>query len=692
MNSFDLTADALDPRLDREWLAVNHLGGYASSTVTGLNNRKYHGLLVAAMSPPVRRMVLLSRVEETVVCDGWNSPLSCSEYPGTIHPRGDQSLRAFNADPFPRWAYQGDGWTVEKSLRLVRGSNTVVLSYTLLGGDKPIELHLHPMLALRSIHEVMYQSNSPRVVETRADGTHRVAATATTPEVFFAHDGVFEREPLWYLNNIYRRETERGYSGLEDLWAPGVVRWSLEPGRSAQFVCSADPIDFAAVIQSVEESSASETLAPILTDSPDAAALALHRAADQFILFVPPNGHERAEHCNQCTYVAADYPWSPPSPRQSLIAFEALFLSPKNSSVGLVDHREAATGLLASLAERVVDGLIPSSFNEIDGRPRYEGADVSLWYVNAVGALLRTADIDPFAARRLWATVRKIIDSYRAGTRLGISVDADGLLSAGTMAIAVTWMNGIVDGRPVTPRGGKAVELNALWYNALRIGVELARMFDVPELASEWMALGRRAQRAFNERFWNDAAGCCYDVIDVAGASVTDASIRPNQLLAAGLTYPVLSEDRFGQLLETARSQLLTPVGLRTLCPTDRRYTGTFRGNVMMRDRARHNGCVFPWLLGPYLQLHLRVHGNDDRARRAAAQLLNGCEQHLLGAGLGQLPEMFEGNAPHNPGGAIGSAASVGQVLTALNELNRNSCPPPAAFAPGEIVKSSHAI
>ena len=654
MDSFDLTA-GVDPRhdahRDREWLAVNYLGGYASSTVTGLNTRKYHGLLVAAMSPPVNRMVLLSRVEESIICDGWTCPLACSEYPGAIYPRGDQSLRAFSANPFPRWAYQGIGWTIEKSLRLIRGSNTVVLSYTLLGGDCPVEMHLRPMLALRSIHELMYQWNGSHNVETKGDGTHRVAATARTPEVFFAHTGVFENEPLWYLNTIYRRETERGYCGLEDVWAPGIVRWSLQPGQTAFFVCSADPIDLRATLADV----ARETLVAMLP-SPPATSWgepidSLRRAADQFVLHVPVD--QTSQPPVQRDYIAADYPWSPPSPRQSLIAFEGLLLS--------TGKRDAALSLLLSLADRLVNGVLPSSFDEHDGRPRYDGADVSLWFVNAVGLLIADAlpplsvhrergqqvDIDLMAAQPLFIAVRDIIEAYRAGLfRLKISIDSDGLLSAGDGSMAVTWMNAKLDGKPVTPRAGKAVELQALWYNALRVGATLAERFGWPECVGPWESLARSVKRAFNERFWNAEAGCCFDVVDVSGAPVNDASIRPNQLLAAALPHAVLIDDRYPAVLDVLRTQLLTPVGLRSLSPNNRRYIGTYRGNVVARDRARHNGCVFAWLLGPYVRLFLTVHGKSDRSRRQAQELLQGCVTHLLGAGQGQLPEMFEGDRP----------------------------------------------
>ena len=228
----DIAAADLDELIGREWLATNGLGGFAASTVAGMNTRKYHGLLVAAMAPPVRRMVLLSRVEETVFHNGWPFALACNEYPGVIHPVGHQVLKAFSYDPVPRWAYQADGWTLEKTLHLLPGENTVCLSYTLLAADRSADLELRPLFALRGIHELMYQWNARLGAEPHPAGGLRIPPTSRTPEVFFAHDGKFAGEGYWYLNTIYRREQDRGYSGLEDLWTPGVVRWTLSPGQT----------------------------------------------------------------------------------------------------------------------------------------------------------------------------------------------------------------------------------------------------------------------------------------------------------------------------------------------------------------------------------------------------------------------------------------------------------------------------
>ncbi len=658
----------LDAELDREWLAANGLGGYACSTATSTNTRKYHGLLVAAMAPPVRRMVLLSRVEETVVCDGWSTPLACNEYPGTLFPRGDQSLRAFSADPFPRWAYQGSGWTLEKTLRLVPGQNGVVVSYTLLGGGTNVELYLRPVFALRDIHELTYQWNGQLNVENWSAQHHRIPATGRTPEVFFAHDGVFEIDSHWYLNTIYRREQQRGYAGLEDLWNPGVTRWSLRPGQTVHFACATDPIDLPRLLATVNARGDECAAALSTAAGGDETLRLLLRAADQFVLTVPTHDGPAA------TYAAANYPWGPPSPRHTLTGFTGLFLIPGKWSAG--------RDLLLRLAGLMVDGVLPSFLPETGGRPLYHGVDTSLWFVNAVHNYLRySGDVDGVRGT-LFDAVASVIHWCREGTSLGIRTDVDGLLSTNQPGVPTTWMDALADGWVVTPRGGKAVEVNALWHNALCCAAEMAAQLGQPELSADYAHAGSTAKASFNRRFWNAAANCCYDVIEELGA---DPAIRPNQLLAISLPYAALSCNRFEAVLETVRSQLMTPFGPRTLSPADGNYRGHYAGNIVERDRAYHQGAVHPWLLGHYVTAYLKVNGRGPGARGEAGELLAPCLNHLRTVGEGQLCELFDGDGPHRPGGAIAAAASVAELLRAYAEdvLDRQPAPRAAASQPG---------
>ena len=699
----DMSGLGFDASVGREWLVTNGLGGYASSTVPCLNSRKYHGLLVAAMTPPVRRMVLLSRLEETVYLDGWPSQLACNEYPGAVHPEGHRLLRAFSNEPFPRWGYQGDGWTLEKSLCLLRGQNTVCVTYTLLGGTRPVDLHLRPLFALRGIHELSYQWNGPLTAEPKSLDCWRVPPTSRTPEVFFAHEGTFEKEPGWYFNTIYRREQERGYGGLEDLWTPGGVRVRLAPGHSTHFVCSADPIDRQTVIEQARLQRSAGPVAYVFPDSPAGRAAhglrrelaptgptsgsedadlsrwresyltALTRAAEQFIARVPQD-----DSAERATALVTHLPWSPPSGRDALIAFPGVFLA--------TGRFEDGRSLLLSFAGKLADGLMPSEFPENGTGPVYHGADVSLWYVAAVLRYLQYTGDEWTVRRHLYEPVLRIVQAYRAGTAPGVRADDDGLLQSGTQAVATTWMDATLAGVPVTPRQGRPVELNALWYNALRTAALLAERFGDVRAAADLSVLARSVRSAFNRQFWNDPAGCCFDVVADGGVAASDGSVRrPNQLLAAGLPFPVLDDERHARLLDAVRAELLTPMGVRSLSPRDAGYQGHYRGNADARDRAQHNGPAYPWLLGPFVTAYVRSRGGDPAARREAEAMLRPCLSYLCGDGLGQLSELADGDTPHTPGGAPASAPAVGALLRCYVEDVLNAGPAPVgAEAPGD--------
>ena len=664
---------ALDDLLRREWLVTNHLGGYASSTVPSLNTRKYHGLLVAAMAPPVHRMVLLSRVEETVHCDGWPTPLACNEYPGTIFPNGNEALRAFSHDPFPRWAYQGgggggEGWSIEKSLQLLDGQNTVVLTYTLLG-RKRVDLELRPLLALRAMHELMYQWNANLAAEEKSPGHHRVPPTGRTPEVFFAHDGDQfdgaagdERTTgaaTWYFNTIYRREQERGYAGLEDLWSPGVIRWTnVAPGESVHFVCSAEPIDFESAVAAAEAQCAAATAAlasvPLAPPVPrDTDFDVLVRAANAFALGLPTEQVEKS-----AVAMITKLPWSPPNVRDQLVALPGVLL--------VTGKFAQAKALLLGLAARLRNGLVPTQFAEDASEPeQFSGCDTSLWFVNAIWQYLRYADDEPAVTTKLLDAAVHVVRTYRYGANPGIATDAGGLLECCSPGRGFTWMDAKVGDWVVTPRAGRPVEVNALWYNAVRVAAALCERAGQPSRARELNALGDQVAASFNARFWNAGESCCYDVV---ADDFADPSVRPNQLLAISLPFAVLGADRHAAVLERVRTDLMTPFGPRTLAPRDANYHGRYGGDVAARDRAVHQGSVHPWLLGPFITAFLRVNGRGEAPRRAARKLLAAPLAHLRGDGFGQLCELFDGDAPHRAGGAIASAPAVGELLRAYVE------------------------
>ncbi len=645
MAPLNLSSIPFEEAVRREWICANGLGSYASSTVLGLNTRKYQGLLVAAMAPPVRRMVILSRVEEFVRRDGWTFPLCNSEYPGVIHPTGHHLLRMFATDPCPRWAWQADGWTVEKQLQLLKGTNTVCLSYVLLGADRPIELELSPLFALRPIHELMYQWNGRLRVEQTGAGM-RIPATSRTPEAFFAHDGTFESNDAWYLNTIYRREQERGYAGLEDLWRPGVVRWTLQPGEPVHFVCSTDPIDLqTAIAAGVRQCEA----IPVAIGLEDEARNCLQSAVGCFQLELPAaTGGQPST--SAWAGLQSIYPWAPPSGRSALIGMGGVLLAGGR----LGEARRMLLGFISALR----GGLMPSEMPEDGSESRYEAADVALWFIQAASQYLAYEPDDEPVRRAALSAVEQIVAAFKQGTELGIGVEADGLVNV--EAPGATWMDARVGDWVITPRQGKAVEINALWYNALRIGTRWAGDLNRPQTAEALSTLADRVYQSFNAYFWNDIAGCCHDVVR---GNRADSSIRPNQLLALSLPFAVLDEARHATMLQTVMSHLLTPMGVRTLSPEDRNYQGRYAGDVVSRDRAYHQGSVFPWLLGPLVTALLRVQGRSEPVRMRAMAMLEKPLAWLQAEGMGQLCELFDGDPPHQPGGGIADCRAVGEFL-----------------------------
>lgn len=661
--SMDISNLRVHELMDREWTAVNQLGGYASSSVAGINTRKYHGLLVAAMQPPLKRMVILSRVEDAVIAGGRAHALSSCEYPGGIHPAGHQKLRAFSANPYPRWAYQGEGWTIEKNLRLIPGENTAIISYTLLAGDRAVQLEVKPLFALRGIHELMYQWNGRLDAEQiEPSGQHlRIASTARTPDVYFAHNGEFWPQPNWYLATIYRREIERGYSGLEDLWMPGACRWQLTPGKSVHFACSTEPIELDRALSRLQapRDANAATVTAILqdTDLPPAQSSEETRHAQQMLgVLLRASGQFVAKTSAGATMLLARFPWSPVLVRDALIGFPGTLLVSRRFG--------EAKSFLYSLIPLLHEGLLPSSLPEDGSPPIYMAADTSLWFIHAIHEYLRYTD-DYASAPQLYDAAAKIVQKYRAGTSLGIQCDVDGLILTRWPGMPTTWMDAKCADWVITPRHGRPVELQALWFNALRTVASLAERFGPPETADELTRLSMKCKAAFNERFWNASTRCLNDVVLDKGA---DESIRPNQLLAISLPFPILAPERHATVLERVRQSLLTPMGLRSLAPEDPSYQGRHAADIVSRDRSYHQGCAFPWLLGPFISAMLRTYGQSASMLRQARDMLAPCIAFMETQGAGQLPELFDGDLPQRPGGAVASICSTGELLRAFTE------------------------
>jgi predicted glycogen debranching enzyme len=629
-----------------EWLETNGLGGYASSTLAGLNTRRYHGLLVAAAKPPVGRAVLLSKLEETLVLGDDRFELSVNRYADVVSPEGDRFLTEFSVDPFPRWVYRAGGAVLTKTLFLVNGEDTLVVSWELARGGEGARLDVRPLVAFRDYHSLTHENGALDGTLDVAEGRVTIRPYPSHPALTFGHDaGELDRSAYWYRGFEYDIERESGFDCREDLYSPFRLVFSIGQGRGGTLVASTKE-------RGVAEAPALRWLEDerrrAVTDLPDdpPALRAFRRAADQFLV-------ARGEDPRPSTVIAG-YPWFTDWGRDTMIALPGLTLA--------TGRHDVARRILETFAAHVDGGMIPNRFPDEGAEPEYNTVDATLWFVDAVRAF-RDATKDETLVDALFPTLLAIVEAHEKGTRYGIRVDADGLLASGAEGVQLTWMDARIGEHVVTPRRGKPVEIQALWFNALSfLAGALEDRGDVR--AARITALAARARESFDALFWNEEAGCLYDVVD---GGERDASIRPNQVLALSLAHPLVTGERAARVLEIIERHLLTPYGLRTLSPSDPRYRGRYEGGPPERDGAYHQGTAWPWLLGPFVLAHLRSNGNG--ARQKAAEWLRPLVSYMLGPGLGQVPEIFDGDAPQRPAGCFAQAWSVAQLIEAITVL-----------------------
>ncbi|MCU1285355.1 MAG: putative glycogen debranching enzyme [Acidobacteriales bacterium] len=631
----------------REWLETNGLGGYASSTITGLNTRRYHGLLVAAINPPVGRAVLLSKFEEMLTIGGRRYELSCNEYPGVVHPQGYCYLKRFRLEPYPIFTYEVDGVAIEKHVCMLHGENTTIVQYKIaskLKNDADVRLELRPLIAFRDYHGTTHENSALNAEVGMEPGLASVAPYAGMPTLYLAHNAeAVSATGEWYRDFQYAVERERGLDYEEDLFNPCAFSFRLTAEQSAKVLASTkkrDAADAGALVAAeVKRRIGIAKTSPV--DSELGRSLAI--AADQFIV---NRGDQKT--------VIAGYHWFGDWGRDTMIALNGLTL--------VTERFEIAKSILREFSKHISCGMLPNRFPDAGEAPEYNTVDATLWYFEAIRAYCEATGDDAFVKDELYSKLLDIINWHAKGTRYGIRVDADGLLHAGDAGVQLTWMDAKVGDWVVTPRMGKPVEIQALWYNALRVLEKFAaKSGDEGErLRLERMAI--LAGESFKEAFWNDAEGCLYDVVNDG----KDASIRPNQVFAVSLHYSMLSQERAKRMMEVVERELLTPMGLRTLSPRDPKYIGTYAGDQRARDGAYHQGTVWPWLLGTYVEAYLKVNGRGATARRKAAALLAGVEPHLQMAGLGTVSEILEGDAPHRACGCIAQAWSVAEILRAV--------------------------
>lgn len=639
----------LQAGLSREWLETNGLGGFACGTLTGANTRRYHGLLTAALNPPGGRLLLLSKLEETLAIGGRSIELSTNEYSDAIHPEGYLLLASFRLDPFPTWTFEVEGVRLEKTVFMPQGSNTVQVEYTLLQAPPGAEpaLELRPLIAFRDYHATTHENGAMNTAVQQSRSGVSLQPYPGLPRLYFAHNAAqLQEQGYWYRNFLYRKERERGLDFQEDLFNPFALAFKLSPTQSATVIASTEErgIAEAAAVRKAELQRRRQLVASSPVNDPLVSALTV--AADQFL----------ARRGKDWTVIAG-YPWFTDWGRDTMISLAGLTL--------FTGRAEIARSILRNFARHTDMGMLPNRFVDSGAGAEFNSVDATLWFFEAARAYATaTGDYD-FVRQELYPVFNQIIEFHIKGTRYNIKVAEDGLLNAEAPGTQLTWMDAKIGDFVVTPRSGKAVEIQALWYNALRIMEDVASRLGNEVRREKYSRMASLASETFNRVFWNSDAGCLYDVVNGGAA---DSSIRPNQIFAVSLDYCMLSAERARAVVERVERELLTPVGLHTLSPADTRYRARYEGDQFNRDCAYHQGTVWPWLLGPFVAAYVKVNGGSAESRARAHDLLRGIGRHLTEAGLGQISEIFDGDPPHHPRGCFAQAWSVAEVLRALCE------------------------
>jgi predicted glycogen debranching enzyme len=634
-------ASEVDPGL--EWLEADGLGGFASGTVSGIRTRRYHALLLAARTPPTDRTVLVNGFEAWVEWGGRSVALTSQAYlPDVVHPDGASRIESFSHEPWPRWTIRLDeSARVEQELFAIPGAPRVAVAWRWAGpapAPRDAVLCVRPLLSGRDYHALHHENPAFAFLpEERAAGWIWRPYPGVGP-VFVRANARYVHEPLWYRSFLYAEERARGLDFSEDLASPGVFRFELGAGPAVCLLAAGeesgaelggageDPVATCDRLRDAERTRRTRFASPRL------------RAADAYVV---RRGAGRT--------LVAGYPWFTDWGRDTFIALRGLCLA-----TGRLD---VANEILLAWSDTVSEGMLPNRFPDRGGAPEFNSVDASLWYAVAVGEYLRRARPTARDRARLGGAVGAILEAYTKGTRFGIRADEDGLLAAGEPGVQLTWMDARVGDWVVTPRIGKPVEVQALWINALRLAAEGHE---------QWGPLADRATASFRARFWNDAAGALYDVVDVDHRRGTaDASFRPNQIFAVGgLPIALLGGERGRRVVDAVEARLWTPLGLRSLAPDHPAYAAHYEGGPLARDAAYHQGTVWPWLAGPFVEAWVRARGATAAAREEArTRFLGPLLAHLEEAGLGHVSEIADGEPPHAPRGCPFQAWSLGELI-----------------------------
>jgi predicted glycogen debranching enzyme len=660
----------LEKVLKNEWLVTNGLGGYASSTVLGLNTRKYHGLLVAAFNPPVDRHVLLAKLDEEVSLDNQTYLLEVNEDTHGTQAEGLRFLTNFSLDPFPTYMYNIENeFHLKKTIFIQHEHNVSIINYEALNtSEKSAKLSIAPLINFRNFHSVTQRDRFSGLIQKSSD--HRVVIQPSNGQstlILFSNEGRYVAEPGEWVESYYRIEAQRGESSVDYNYKPGFFEFQLEPNQTrnilflavvgrndneAERIFYVTPKDISTLHES-ETKRRADSLDNFSKCYPDLKLEDwlkwLILATDAFLVNRELAGTKS---------VIAGYHWFNDWGRDSLISLPGL---------SLVNKRfDEAKSILLTFKHYCNKGVIPNAFpDSAEGAPAYNTVDATLWYFNAILQFLKYTNEFQFVQEELWSTLELIVENHVHGTFFDIHMDQDGLIAHGPQ---LTWMDAAPGGTPVTPRDGKAVEVQALWYNALKTMQLLAHCFGQEDRAETYRLMAEKTRRNFLEKFWNQQKSCLFDV--VVNNADNDASLRPNQILAVSLDFSTLDKAMAEQVVTNVWKQLLTPFGLRTLERNDSRYIGKYFGDRWQRDKAYHNGTVWPWLLGPFVTAFLKLKNHEAQWRSFAFEnfLKPLFTEELCRVGLGSISEIFNGDPPHEPNGCIAQTWSIAEPLRAYME------------------------
>lgn len=686
----------IEDLLTREWLLTNNRGGYASSTIVGCNTRRYHGLLIGSLNPPVNRIMALANYLEMVIlktqhsgasatsddserafakqnmaqngCYGEVFNLSTFEFSDKFAPAGYGFIKQFRRDIGVHFDYELPALELTKSIYLLPETDTVAVLYNFTDVRSSVEFVLRPLIGLRDFH-ILQKSYASLCARQLGDGLlihhdvpHSCGLLLSCP------DAKFEKDQQWWFNFVYRQDKQRGQDFNEDLWTPGFFKCCIE--KPVEIVCWASLCnhrklqqpsnwDIQEVCNDLRRHQSSVIAA---AKSKDKKLMTLCLAADQFVTKRQTNNieHKSAQKIPSRTTILAGFPWFADWGRDAFISLPGLLLS--------TGRFEKARSVLTTFARAVDDGMIPSRFDDHSDTAYFNSVDTSLWFVNAAFQYLNATGNSKTFEEQLLPTICWIIDSYQQGSRFGIHADNDGLITAGDQASQLTWMDAKYQGIAFTPRCGKAVEVNALWYNSLCV---LSQFYTGRNTQNEkhYESMAKRVADSFRELFWNESKSYLNDCILPDGS--VDETLRPNQIYAVSLTFSPLQTDQQKLVVDVVQKNLLTPYGLRTLNTQDNRYKGKYTGPQQHRDQAYHQGTVWPYLIGPFIEAYLKVNGSNRKTKKEAAEFIKPLLKHLSeDACLGQICEVFDGDAPHKPGGCIAQAWSVAELIRAYLLVN----------------------